>query len=328
NSSIIEVFNLTDVNNYLYLIPLVIVFSGIMQVLQQWLIRTEQFSINARSTFYRSLIINSSKAGFGFINPVPSVLVFLTAIGNVVSAFLMLILLRARNSIPKTRYLPRNDKRKSIKQFAKKYIDFPIYRAPESFLNATSQGLPVLLLSAFFGPASAGYYTIGWTVLSLPARLIGDAVGDVFYPRVVSAVENKEKVSNLIKKATLLLSLFGIIPFGVIILGGPFLFDFIFGNEWIVAGEYARWIALFGFTNFVKKPSIRSLAALNAQSFHLGTTVFMLIIRLIFLGIGFFVFADDVITVALFSISGAILNICLIFIVIKLGNKKANDIIR
>src|SRR5699024_4538293 len=120
----------------------------------------------------------------------------------------------------------------------------PVYRAPEMFLNAISQGLPVLMLTAFFGPASAGFYTIGRTVLNIPSQLIGKAIGDVFYPRIAEAANNKEDLNKLIKKATFVLSGIGIIPFGIVILFGPSLFSFVFGSDWIIAGEYARWISL------------------------------------------------------------------------------------
>src|SRR5699024_9309969 len=107
-----------------------------------------------------------------------------------------------------------------------------------------SQGLPTIVLAGYFGPASAGFYSVSRMVLGAPSQLIGKSVGDVFYPRINEAALNKENISNLIKKATLILALIGIIPFGLVILIGPNLFSFVFGNEWSVAGEYARWIAL------------------------------------------------------------------------------------
>src|SRR5699024_8422549 len=101
-----------------------------------------------------------------------------------------------------------------------------------------------LLLTTFFGPASAGFYNIGRTVLGLPSRLIGQSIGDVFYPRISEAANNDENVGRLIKRATILLGAIGIVPFGVVIIFGPWIFEFVFGSGWDVAGEYARWISL------------------------------------------------------------------------------------
>lgn len=313
---IANLFNLREIAVYLYLIPLVIIFSGLMQVSEQWLIRTKQFSINARVTFMHSLVLNGGKVGIGLFHPVASVLVVLSAFGNGLRAMMMIIFAK-RSGYQTNSQL--NEPKKSLKDLGKKYYDFPLYRAPEVFLNAVSQGLPVLMLTAFFGPTSAGFYTIGRTVLNMPSQLIGKSVGDVFYPRIATAANNKESVTTLIRKATLALAGIGILPFGVVILFGPFLFSFIFGSDWVIAGEYARWIALWSFFGFMNRPSVSALPVLFAQKFHLFYTIIMLITRLGVLAIGYYVFSSDIIAIALFGISGAILNFGLITITLNLS---------
>lgn len=320
---IVQIFNLKEVSSFLYLIPIVIIFAGLMQVTEQWLIRTKQFSINARVTFWQSVIINGSKAGVGLIYPFASVLVVLTVMANGLRAAMMIFFAK------KSTYIENNlikERKKNTKELAKKYYDFPMYRAPEVFLNAISNGLPVLMLTSFFGAAAAGFYTIGRTVLSLPTQLIGKAVGDVFYPRIAEAAKREEDVTNLIKKSTFALAGIGILPFGLVILFGPALFSFVFGPEWVVAGEYARWIALWSYFGFMNRPSVHSLPVLKAQRFHLIYTIIMLITRIGVLAIGYIVFSSDIIAVALFGIVGAILNFGLITITIKISNKKNYDL--
>lgn len=319
NKQIIEIFNLKEIATYLYLIPLIIIFAGLMQVAEQWLIRTKQFSINARVTFLQSLIINGSKVGIGFLNPVAAVLVVLSAFGNGLRAAMMIMFAKRSNYQADDQL---KGEKKGLKALAKEHYDFPLYRAPEVFLNAVSQGLPVLMLTAFFGPASAGFYTIGRTVLNIPSTLIGKSVGDVFYPRIAEAANKKEDVTALIKKATLALAGVGIIPFGLVILFGPFLFSFVFGSDWAIAGEYARWIALWSFLGFMNRPSVRALPVLNAQRFHLIYTIIMLVTRLGVLTIGYYIFSSDLIAIALFGISGAILNFGLITITLKISRQR------
>ena len=208
-----------------------------------------------------------------------------------------------------------------IKQLAKKYIDFPLYRAPEVFIYSVSQNIPVLLLSSLFGPASAGFYNIGRTVLGLPSNLIGQAIGDVFYSRVSEAANNNEDLNYIIKKATITLFLIGLLPFGLVILFGPFLFEVVFGKEWFTAGEYARWIALSSYAVFINKPSVRALPVLRAQRFQLVFTILILIGQVISLSIGFFVFKNDIIALALFGTTGALFNIILVLITLNKSKK-------
>src|SRR5699024_9062559 len=104
-----------------------------------------------------------------------------------------------------------------------------------------------------------------------------------------------ENVSRLITKATLALMGIGIVPFGLVIIFGPWLFEFVFGQGWDVAGEYARWIALTSFAVFMNKPAVRSMPVLSAQGIHLIYTIVILATRVLSLLIGFFVFKSDIV---------------------------------
>lgn len=316
---ILRVFNVEEISFFIYLIPLVIIFSGFMQVAEQWLIRTKQFTINAKVTFYQSLIVNGGKVGVGLLYPYATVLVLFTAIGSGLKAFMLILFSRKSN---RNKVRSEDGKPKKLKDLAKKYYDFPLYRAPQVFLDALTQGLPILMLTTFFGPASAGFYSIGRTVLSMPSNLIGKAVGDVFYPRIAEAYNNQENMTDLIRKATLVLLGIGALPFGLVILFGPYLFSFVFGPEWETAGEYARWIAFFSYAGFTNRPSVRSLPVLNAQRFQLFYTISWLIVRLVLLAIGYYVFENDIIAIALFGMSGVISNFVLIMVTLRLSKKR------
>lgn len=311
---IVSFFQLESISSYMFLIPFVIIFSGLLQISEQWLIRTKKFIINSKVAFLQSFIINGSKIGFGFISPSVSVLVFLTAISDGLRASMMMFF--DRRSKARYRESTNTEEELSIKELAIKYRDFPLFRAPEILTNAVSQRLPVLMLTSFFGAAAAGFYTLANTVLQKPIQLIGKSVGDVFYPRITQAAHNKEKLTNLIIKATLMLGAVGIFPFAIIIFFGPMIFSFVFGVEWNVAGKYAQWLGIFLFFEFINKPSIKALPVLKAQRFHLIYSILTSVIRFAALAIGYFVFSDDLIAIALFGISSAILHIIIILIVL------------
>src|SRR5699024_890105 len=284
---IINLFKLDEISSYLYLIPFVIIFAAFMQIMEQWLIRTKQFSINARATFYQSVIINISKVGVGYFYPVAQVLIFLTAITNGLRGLMMFIF--SKNP---SHFNDNEDTKENIvmTDVAKKHYDFPVYRAPQDLLDAFQQSFPVVLLTTFFGPAATGFYTIGRTVLRLPSNLIGKAVGDVFYPRIAEAANKKEDMAKLIKKGTIALAAVGIVPYGLVVLFGPYLFSFVFGSEWETAGEYARWIALWSYFALMNRPSVRTLPVLNAQRFHLIFTLINTILKLTLIVLAYYLF--------------------------------------
>ncbi len=317
---IVSWLQIEDIAHFLYLIPLVIIFSAVLQVAQQWIIRKKQFKIKARVASIQALILNGSKVGFGLLYPFATVLIILSVFGQALQAIMLIIGLRKTDvrEVTETNSTP-------IKELAKQHSDFPLYRSPQVFLNAVSQNLPVLMLTSFFGPASAGFYSLGLRVLSIPTQLIGQSVGDVFYPRIANAANEGESLSKLIIQATLSLAAVGVIPFGIIIAFGPWLFELIFGVDWGFAGEYARWIAVWTYFMFLNNPSVKSLPVLSAQKFHLKFTIVALVTRVSMLAIGYFVFFSDLIAVAMFGVSGAILNIGLIAITI-LKSKGYDDL--
>jgi len=303
---VIELFQLNNLGSFLYFIPVVILFSGVLQVMQQWLMRKKEFYIAAKSNFLQTAITNVSKVGIGLFNPVASVLIFFTSIGQGLRAFFMMFLSKDKIIISSVKSnIP-------LKNIFIKYKDFPYYKSPELLVNGISGNLPILMLTSFFGPAAAGFYSISRTVLSLPSRLIGKSIGDVFYPRIAEAVKNKENITTKILQSTLLLGLLGIIPYGLIIIFGPDLFEIVFGSDWIRAGEYARWVAVWTFFGFMNRPSVMALPVLSAQRFYLIYTIVMLIVRLSALVLGVYFFQNDVVAIAFFGITGAILNIILI----------------
>lgn len=90
--------------------------------------------------------------------------------------------------------LEKNEKHniKDLINTLKEYYDFPLYRAPQIFINTLSQGFPVMILLSNFGPGIAGYYTIGKQILDAPVQLLGKAVQDVFYPKLNENAINKK----------------------------------------------------------------------------------------------------------------------------------------
>ncbi|BBO56869.1 hypothetical protein CLAM6_21800 [Cobetia sp. AM6] len=178
------------------------------------------------------------------------------------------------------------------------------------------------MLTAFIGPASAGYYSLSRTILGLPTTLIGEAVTSVFYPRITSAIQNKESSRDIIVKATLIMALVGAIPFGIVILFGPSLFSTIFGNNWYVAGEYAQWLAIWSFSGFINKPSIAAIPVLKLQRRLLLIEIVSILARAVGLLVGFYAFNSGLLSVAIFSTISTLSNVVIVLFAVKVCTNK------
>jgi len=315
---VVNLLKIEVLSQYLMLIPLVMIFSSGTQVVQQWLIRKKQFAIRTKAAIAQALLVNATKSGLGFYYPIASTLIVIATLGHALHTLILVggaRVVSRKTSQDRTQYQQHNFVH--LKTLAKKYGDFPKYRAPEVLINGISQSLPVLILTAFFGPATAGFYAIGKRVLKLPTQLIGNAIGDVFYPHIVGAAHNHERIGKILKKATMALAVVGIIPFGIIFVFGPTLFEIVFGTDWVMAGNYARWMALWSFFAFINKPSVKTLPVLSEQKFHLNISVISIITRLGGLLIGACFLQNDLAAVIFYSLAGTVVNIILIAITIK-----------
>jgi O-antigen/teichoic acid export membrane protein len=305
---------------YMVLIPFAMLFTVLSQIGQQWLIRKKLFKLAAKAAVAHSLAVNSAKTGVGFFNPLASALIVITTVGSLFHAALVWFGTRSvetgsgetgpREQLPAVSdFSPVNCLR-----LARKYYDFPLYRAPQILINSISQSLPVLMLASFVGPSAAGFYALARTVLSMPTRLIGNSVFSVFYPRFNEAAQNKEDLVGLLMKSTGALAISGILPFGIVALLGPWLFGLIFGDDWVTTGEYARWLSLWLYAAFLNRPSVAAIATLSLQGLFLVYEVVSVAARLIALYLGLAIYANDILAVAVFSLVGVVLNASLVAI--------------
>lgn len=306
-----------SVAGYLFLIPVAMLFAASVQIAQQWLIRKKEFGVVARSAVAHSLILNSAKSGIGLLNPVGAVLIVLATLGGALYAGLLFF--GARRSYQASAAGRKQGPRTSLRELAHRHRDFPLYRAPQNFINAASASLPVLMLAAFFGPAAAGFYTLGRMVMGLPSTLVGNAINDVFYPRITEAAHNVENLPRHIVRATGALLAIGLVPFGLVFVFGPWLFSLVFGHEWAMAGQYARWLSLWLFAAFINRPSVATIPVLSLQRGFLFYEIISVIARVSAIVLGVYLFQSDVVAIALFAVVGVALNLFLIAWVLQIA---------
>ena len=155
---IVDLFHLNTLSPFLLLLPAVVLFSGSLQIAEGWLIRTKQFKVTAKVAVLHALILQGSMVLVGLLYAEAAVLIVLSVLAIMIRSALMFKLSQKPLRLQLEFGLER---RIELKKTAIRYKDFPVYRAPEVFIDAISLGLPVLLLASFFGPAAAGFYSIG-----------------------------------------------------------------------------------------------------------------------------------------------------------------------
>jgi O-antigen/teichoic acid export membrane protein len=313
SEKIVALFELRQIAPFILLLPLVMLFTAMQDVMQQWLIRRKQFFLTAKVAVLQALFLNGARAGLGLIHPFASTLIVISAAGYVLYAAMLAAGGRWAGAFRNVGSPDAPVKR--LGALAREYRDFPLYRAPQDLLNALSHGLPVILLASFYGARVVGFYTLAVSILAAPGTLIGNAVGNVLYPRLAEAAHKSEDLRRLVLLPTSALFAVGILPFGTIMLVGPWLFIVIFGVEWRDAGEYARWLSLWILCGFANVPSVRAVPVIARQRAFLLFGAASAVARTSSVAFAYLLGFSELAAVILISVSGSVLNLFLVYMV-------------
>jgi O-antigen/teichoic acid export membrane protein len=319
-NEILGLLKISQLNSIIFMLPVFLLASVIVQVQKYWLIRKHLFRITAQAQIFQSLFTNILKLLVGVVQASGSVLITLNLVGATTCGILMRRGIRKFHKTQKTKQKQEDGETKWI-DLAKEHKDFPLYRCPQNFINSISQNLPILLLASFFGPSAAGLYTLGKRIVGMPVALIGESVGHVFYPKVTEIINKGKDPTRQIIKATVVMGLIGLPIFGTISLLGPQLFALAFGEEWRDGGEYARWLSFWLYFGFINRPSVAAIPALGLQAGLLIYEVFSTGSKVVALYLGFIWFRNDVVSIQLFSFVGCLAYISLIVWVVVKGRQ-------
>lgn len=320
---LLDLLNIGDVGKFIWFVPLAMLLSVTLAVTTQWAVRKKLFKLKAKVSVINALLQNILKSGAGLIVPVAWVLIVITTLGSALNAALFYFGIRKESGFQGT----AEQLHSSQKQLAIKHGDFAYFRTPQIVLNAASQSMPVLMLTALFGPSSAGFYALAKMVLAAPTQLLGQSVHTVFYPHFNEAIQNGRSGTKLLLKATASLIAIGIVPFGTVIVFGPWLFGLVFGSEWIVAGEFASWLALWTFVGFINRPSVAAIPVLKLQGFFMSFEVFSTLFRAGALYAAYATYGTATSAVIFFSLVSVFINTLLISVTFGFSRRSDNTII-
>jgi len=265
---------------YLVLLPFAIGFSSFAYMFGYWLSRREEFGTIAKANIYSSFAGKGITAGYGFIAPSPFGLIF----GSMVNDATICVIFGRK--ILDGFLIFANTSYEKIWQLALRYKKFPLYSMSSDLAGNASVQVTPFLLALFFSPVIVGYYSMAYLILRLPSKLIGNAIGTVFFQRASSEKNLTGSVKTVVKLVhTRLLSL-GMFACLIVIIIGPELFSFILGARWETSGMYAQIFAPCFFVAFISTPLGFIYNVLEEQAVSLWFNLLLLGSSLVALVIG------------------------------------------
>lgn len=280
---ILRLLETEALTSYLWLIPIIVLFSAAYTALNYWNSRMKLFGRQAITRTAQSFTTNGFQLALGSAGLVSAGSLIWGTVGGTIIATLILATLVWREDGPLFRKAVRLDK---IVESFKRHRKLPLFDSWGSLLNMASQQLPILVLGIYFTEVLVGYYALAYRVIYLPMTLIGGAIGQVFFQRAAEVHSKGGDLGALVTVVFRRLVMVALLPSLLITSVGREMFVLIFGSNWIEAGTFAQILGLWMFFRFVSAPLTTLFVVLDRLELALVVHVVLLVTRVAPLVIG------------------------------------------
>lgn len=311
NEEITRLLDNREISNWLYFIPVTVLFTGFYQSFSYWLNRKKQYKRLAVSKAAQSGVTATTSLGMGFGGFGSGGLIFGGIIGQGITVTALGYLLTKEDSNRLT-----NTKKLRIFALIKRYKKLPIFNLPNALIDGIRLSGIMILIAKYFTAETLGQFSLAWRMLQAPISLMGGSLSQVFFQKI-SSMEKSDLYPTV--KIFLIKSALVAAPiFFIIYLFAADMFMIVFGSNWKLAGEAASIMSPWLFLNFISMPMANVLIVLNKQEIILIVSLFYMIIPigilLAFNDLGF-LFILELIT--LFMSLTLLIYIALVLIYIK-----------
>jgi O-antigen/teichoic acid export membrane protein len=238
-----------------------------VQLLQNWRIRRQDPVAVGQASVTLSVIRGAVQVACGFVAGSWVGLAAGELIGRLASAVHMrrgLILAPAVARLPLT-------------QVAKQYREFPLVLLPAQLIDSAAYLIQAAGVAALFGTAELGQYFLMRRTLDLPVAFAFRSLGDIFYARLsADARTAPDRIRPFFIRAFVGLFVLGAVGIIPLVLFGPALFAFVFGDAWYQAGLLAAIMAPAAVMNLAVAPVSRIFALTTMPQLRFSFSVFYL----------------------------------------------------
>ena len=266
--------------NYVWLLPIAILFSVFSKVFDAWMSRKKQFAKIAISDVSMAGTNSAVRIGSGLLFGSTVIgLVFGLVMGFL--AKVMVLLPKARKSIAKFGMAFQDEKKALLN-----YSEFPRYNMPADFVRTFVQNLPLLLFGIMYSATVAGLFFMAYRLTKVPLDLALASFRKVYLQKIASLKSADQPLQPAYLKSILGMALIGLIPALVLVFFGQEILTVMLGEKWFEAGRYAEIMAPLLWSAWVASPAAMFLMVLRKQNFWLYIQVLTAILQ-----IGMFAYA-------------------------------------
>jgi O-antigen/teichoic acid export membrane protein len=244
---------------YLWFVPIALFFTAAYQCLTYWSMRQRAFDTVAKTRMVQGFGKTSTQLALGALGVGPLGLMLGDAVGRGGGGGTLARAAYRRNAVAL-----RSIRWAGMRRMARSYRRFALYTGSSAALEAGAMQLPALLLAMAFAIDAAGWYSLAQQVILLPIGLIANSVAQVYSGEAPRAArEDPAELRRVFFKTARGLALIAAGPALLLAAAAPFAFSLVFGQEWVEAGVFARFLAPMFFAYFVMWPLTYTLNVLG-----------------------------------------------------------------
>lgn len=288
-----------------YVLPASIFLGGLYQVASYWMNRRGRYRRIAVARVTMASCAGGAQVVGGLFGASAGGLI----VGYIVGA-LAAVTAILRSAIADRRHYARRSTPPLIGRMLLRYSRFAGVMVPGQLASIASTAAPVLLLGVAYGPAVAGFYGLAERVLFAPVAVIGTAVGDVYRQHASELYKTQGQCRAFFMSTALRLALIASIPLVTLVVAGPWLFEFVFGESWVHAGRLAQLMAIPLFFQLVSTPLSHTLLFAGLQRWDMFWQFGRLAVAVVVI-LGARVFSEDY-RVAVGALAGGLAGLYLL----------------
>ena len=301
----------------LYFVPFTIIQIATLSCLQLWLQRLQLYHFNSIAVIAQSCITVLSSVVLSYVN-IHLGLIFGYILGQIICVIIIVMLLK-RYSFLKELSLYTSTKKTTVQML--RYAKYPKFVLPSELLMVIGQQFLPILYSILYSTNIVGFISFGVRILRVPSIVLASSFWGVYRndisKRKADGLEIYSTFTTTLKKLIIL----ALLPFTVLALSAPLIFELVFGKQWVEAGEYARMLCLLLFTEFIAYPLTNTFLVLKKEKAYFVFQFLNISFGILVIVLGKLLFNNAKISLMLYAVTGSLINITMIWYASKLAKK-------
>jgi O-antigen/teichoic acid export membrane protein len=178
-------------------------------------------------------------------------------------------------------------------------------------------------LTSFFSPAICGLYAKATYLLLFPSIVIGQSVAQVFLQESAAAKAARMNLAGLFETVFNRMITIGTLPFAILAIIGPELFNLFLGTRWTESGVYAQILMPQVFLGFLLGSIGTLFGTLGKQELNLISNALLLFVRVAILIYGGLLLRDVRLTLFIYMVASVLIILWRISLVIRAAKVSA-----